>query len=116
MKHILVASFVLFSLISSQSKSEDWMYWGWGAGSCADLLKEIQSNDGKLGFVDDIALSSWIQGYITGMNVESGRKIDKNTDIDGIVFELIKRCKAEPMSEISDEIDWIYKNKLVLSR
>lgn len=112
MKHFFAVQFVLFIIISSPSKSEDLMYWGWGAGSCADVLKEIQNNDGKLGFIDEIALSSWVQGYITGLNVADRRRIDSNTDIDGILFELIKRCKAEPMSEISDELDWIYKNKL----
>jgi len=46
------------------------------------------------------------------MNVKNRKTIDENVDFDGVILELIKRCEAEPMSEISDELDWIYKNKL----
>ena len=38
-------------------------------------------------------------GYISWTECAKAAGImDTNTDIDGIVFELIKRCKAEPMS------------------
>ena len=116
MKHILVASFVLFSLISSQSKSEEYAVWGWGAASCAFMLKNAQRNNGSLDSTNHEILTGWVQGYISAMNVKSRKTIDSKTDTDGIIFELIKRCKAEPMSFIVHELDWIYENKLVLSR
>ena len=112
MKPLFIIPLVLFSLISSPSKSEEWMYWGWGAQSCADLIKETQENNGSYGYFERIEPTSWMMGYISGRNVQSGKIMVSNTDIDGILFELIKRCKAEPMSKIIDELDWIYENKM----
>lgn len=110
----LILSAILFPLVmnSSPSHSREFMYWGWGAGSCADVIKDTQENNGQFPLLELLAVTSWVQGYLTGRNIEAGRYIDENTDMDGILFELIKRCKAEPMSEITDELDWIYKNKL----
>jgi hypothetical protein len=112
MKTLFIIPLVLISMISSPSKSEEYRFWGHGASSCGELLTEIQDNDGSLNFINQISLSSWIQGYLSGMNFISDRRISSNNDIDGIVFELIKRCKEEPMSTISDELNWIYKNKI----
>ena len=110
----LILSAILFPLVmnSSPSHSEPWVYWGWGVGSCADVIKDTQENNGSYPMLDTLAVSSWIMGYISGRNEQSGTEMVSKTDIDGIIFELIKRCKAEPMSEILDELDWIYKNKL----
>lgn len=119
MKYFFIIPIVLFSMVSSPSQSDEYMYWGWGAGSCADVIKDTadvikdtKDNNDPSGFILKNLMTQWIMGYITGMNVKSGRRIDSNTDIDGILFELIKRCKAEPMSEIGDELYWIYKNKI----
>lgn len=112
MKRFFAVQFILFALISSPSFGEKYTYFGWGAGSCADLLKETKENNGLLDFFSNLHVSGWVQGYISAMNVKNRKTIDENVDFDGVILELIKRCEAEPMSEISDELDWIYKNKL----
>ena len=101
-------------MISSPSHSKDIMYWGWGAGSCADHIEDSKDNNGSYVGIPGFTVKSWIQGYITGLNVKNDRMIKRKTftDLDNILFELTKRCKVEPMSEISDQLDWIYKNKL----
>ncbi len=112
MKKVFIISLVFISFLSSTSfGGKKYTYYGWGALSCADLLKS-RTDSGMLNFLDNFELSSWIQGYVSAMNVSKKKTIDENTDFDGVILEIIKRCEKEPMNEISDELDWIYKNKM----
>ena len=112
MKKVFIISLVFISFLSSTSFADkDWTKVGFGAVPCSLLIKYLNERD-MLEDDDNEALVSWIQGYVTGINVSNDRILNIRPDWDGVVLEVIKRCKKEPMNNVLDEIDWIYKNKI----
>ena len=113
MKKVFIIPLVIFSFLSSTSFADkDWMWVGFGAVPCSKLVRNLNER-GILENYANASLASWIQGYVTGINVSNDRLLKIRPDWDGVVLEVIKRCKKEPMNDIIVEIDWIYRNKIM---
>ena len=101
---------VLLLWLPTNSFAQNGTYtvYGLGALSCADIIK-------KDGYKEDLfgewADKSWVMGFVTALNLEYGRTTDINQDFAGVLLQLQKTCKDEPMSDVMDNLMEIYHRK-----
>jgi len=107
------------SLVSFPSFGEQTTQIGWGENTCEQLLKEVHKDNSFMGFVVHSKPSrrwsyvyGWVLGYISAMNISTGKTIERNTDFFGIMLSVAKGCSVNPKSKVSVELDRIYKNKI----
>ena len=93
---------------NSFAQNGSYTVYGLGALSCADIIK-------KDGYKEDLfgewADKSWVMGFVTALNLEYGRSTDINQDFSGVLLQLQKTCKDEPMSDVMDNLMEIYHRK-----
>ena len=112
-KIFFIIPLVIFSFLSSKSFADnEWMWVGDVEFTrCSKLIKNLNEK-GLLDHYNNELFKSWISGFVSGMNFANNKKLKIRPDWDGIVLEVIKRCKEEPMSKSFESVIWIYKNKM----
>ena len=78
---------------------------------CSQLIKNLNEK-GLLDHYNNELFTSWIQGFVSGMNVADDKYLKTDQDWDGIILEVTNLCKANPMSTSLEFVFWIYKTEM----
>lgn len=57
-------------------------------------------------------LTSWMQGYISGIDTALEQDFARNVDADYLYLSVINRCKTRPDEYMHEAVEWVYINQL----
>ena len=85
--------------------SPSYAYTVVGAAKCGGILS-LHNDDNPL---NEYAVFSWTNGYITGRNYELNKSMtNKVPDTDSLYYAVIKFCRENPLKDIDDAAVYIY--------
>jgi len=111
MKFLAITLFVLFfsSTTFALDKNMRFTILGYGTKSCGSYIKEYEEKSWPA-----IANGSWVEGYLTAINVKlkHGKNITRGTDPEARDLWLSNYCQKNPLHHLQKATDALFRELL----
>jgi hypothetical protein len=112
MRRLVIVCFAV-SLLSIAAFNQAYaVKLGAGSASCSAFLKHLDQDTKSARDLVHFHYGEWTGGFITALNVEKNISKGEGVDLLGVVMEVEKACKENPMSTYLVELYRIYTTKL----